>query len=374
MRKKPHPKRAKRKITSQKHSHKIDLGLLLIIASLLTIGILFVYESSLVEAYNQFGDKFHFVKLQLKWIGFGLISFLSSLLIPLNLLKKLSPAILISSILLLILVLIPGIGTNVKGAQRWLDLGFFSLQPAEVTKLSLIIYLSALFEKTQKPIQFFSLLGFITFLIMLQPDLGTTITIAATALTMFYISGAPLFYVLSSIGLGLFSALTLILSSSYRRARLLTFLDPDRDPLGASYHIRQIIIALGSGGWFGTGFGRSLQKYRYLPEATTDSIFAVIGEETGFIGALLVISLYLGLAFKGLSIAKNQTDRFYMLLATGITILLTIQAFMNLGAMTALVPLTGITLPLISYGGTSLLISLTSLGLLLNISKYQTKK
>ncbi len=355
--------------TIAKAGHRPDLLLLFLVGTLIIIGLVFVYEASVVEAYLNFSDQLHFVKLQLKWVLLGLLGFTGAALTPLPIIKRLAFPSFVLSLFLLLLVLIPGIGNSVQGAQRWILIGSFTIQPAEIAKLSLIIYLAALFEKQTKPSTFFASLGLLTGLIMLQPDLGTTISLTAIGFVIFFASGAPLKTILiSSLGM-IFAALTLILSSSYRRDRLLTFLDPGSDPLGSSYHIRQIIIALGSGGIFGTGFGRSLQKYQYLPEATTDSIFAVIAEETGFIGSAIIVLLYLFLALRGLHLAQHTKDRFNQLLAVGATALLSFQAFLNLSAMVALVPLTGITLPFVSYGGSSIVVSLIAAGLLTNISK-----
>lgn len=361
--------RPRRTYQSTKHQRP-DWVLITTVLILLIIGLVMVYEASLVEAFNQFGDKFHFAKLQLKWAAIGLTAFITSALLPLKLIKQLALPIFIFSLFLLLIVLIPGIGVEVGGAKRWLDLGFMSLQPSEVAKLAFIIYLAALFEKTAKLPPFLMSLGLIIALIMLQPDLGTTIVISATSVVMFFVAGASLTHLASLIAGGLVLGGTLILSSPYRRSRLLTFMDPDRDPLGASYHIKQIIIALGSGGIFGQGIGRSLQKYQFLPEATTDSIFAVIAEETGFMGTLVILTLFGLIFWRGMRIATSTSDNFLRLLGIGLTCLITLQALLNLSAMAALVPLTGITLPFISYGGSSLLISLTSAGLLVNISRY----
>lgn len=337
---------------------------------LLLVGVLFVYEASLVEAFHQFNDKFYFAKLQFKWAAFGIVTFFLTSLINPDVLKKIALPAFIISIVLLVLVLIPGIGSTVKGATRWLDLGFFKFQPSELIKLTLIIYFSSLFEHQVKLAPLIFSWVIITALIMLQPDLGTAIIISLTVFGLYFSAGGSLLYLLSAGVVGGMSGIGLILSSDYRRQRLVTFLNPEQDPLGASYHIRQIIIGLGSGGLLGSGFGRSLQKYRYLPEATTDSIFAVIAEETGFIGTVVIVFAFLFIALKGIQIASRLDDKFMSLMAIGATLLITLQAFLNLSAMAALVPLTGITLPLISYGGSSLLITLAAAGLLLNLSRY----
>ncbi len=350
--------------------HRPDYTLLGAIIFLLILGVLFVYEASVIEAYHQFNDQLHFAKLQFKWTLFGLGILTATSLVKPTFLKKIAFPLFVSSVLLLILVLLPGVGSNIKGATRWLKLGNLTLQPTELVKFSLILYLASLYQHKPKPQIFIIITTAISFLIMLQPDLGTTIIIATLSFVMFFTAGGSLTALLLTGLSASLLGLLLIFSSPYRRDRLFTFLQPNHDPLGASYHIRQIIIALGSGGLLGTGFGRSLQKYRFLPEATTDSIFAVIAEETGFFGSLVIISLFLFLAFKGLYIARHLPDRFMSLTALGATCLITLQAFLNLSAMAALVPLTGITLPFISYGGSSLLISLASAGLLINLSRF----
>lgn len=330
-----------------------------------------VFEASVVDAFQQFGDQLHYARLQFRWSIIGLIGMVILGLIPFDWLKKYALPFFVVSLVMLFLVILPGVGTRVGGASRWINLGFFNLQPSELAKLAIILYFAALFEKVPKFIPFIGSLGLIAGLVMLQPDLGTTIVISAVSLVMFFLAGGPLLSVFGIMAAGLTAGLVLIMSSSYRRARLFTFLDPEADPLGASYHIRQVIIALGSGGLLGTGIGRSLQKYRYLPEATTDSIFAVIGEETGFVGGMVIVGLFFIFAFRGFRIAQRVDDQFMKLTAAGITLMIVLQAYLNLAAMTALVPLTGITLPFISYGGSSLVISLAAVGILLNISRYR---
>lgn len=349
---------------------KPDYSLLLLVLILLGVGLVMVYEASVVDAFSRFDDAFHFVKLQLKWALIGLGSMLFVSRIALDKLKKLTVYGFAGSLLLLVLVLLPGLGNEVKGASRWLDLGVFSFQPSELIKLTMIFYFSALFEKTTKLKPFVISLAVVVGLVMLQPDLGTTLVIGLVAISLYFLAGAPLLHLLALTTSAITAVSILIFSSSYRRDRFFTFLDPDKDPLGTSYHIRQIIIALGSGGIFGKGIGRSMQRFRYLPEATTDSIFAVFAEEVGFVGTLVLISLYLAIAYKGLSIAANSKDRFSSLLASGVTLLIISQAFLNLSAMGALVPLTGITLPLVSYGGSSLVTTLIGVGILLNLSRY----
>lgn len=344
-------------------------GLLIATIVLLVIGVVTVYEASALEAIENYSDRMHFARLQLQWIGVGLVGMVVTSLLSIQLLKKITVPLLLASLFFLLIVLIPGIGTEVGGARRWLSLGFFNFQPSELMKFSLILYLSAFFQKTVKYQPFFVLLVATIALIMMQPDLGTTLVIIATSMSLFFVAGASWTAIVGLVMTGVAGVVGLILTSPYRMGRLLTFLDPQRDPTGASYHIRQILIAIGSGGVFGLGIGKSLQKYRYLPEAMTDSIFAVYAEETGLIGSLVLLLIFMYVAYKGFWIASRTKDNYLQLLATGTTCLIILQAFLNLAALTALVPLTGIPLPFISYGGTSMVISLASIGLLINIAR-----
>jgi cell division protein FtsW len=346
---------------------RLGLTIIFLILIICLWGVVTVYNASVVEAYRDFGDKYHFATQQLKWLGLGIALFFIAAKIPLSWIRKFSLPLLIFSLFLMLIVLIPGVGGKVMGARRWINLAGFTLQPSELMKLSLIIYLSFWLEKPRPVGSFLLLLGAILGLTMLQPDLGTAIILASTGFIIYYLSGAPLVELLL-IGLGgALSSLVLIFSSAYRKARVLTYLDPTKDPLGTSYHINQVLLALGSGGWLGVGLGRSRQKYEFLPEATTDSIFAVLGEEIGFLGSLVIIALLITLCLLILKTAIRSHIRFNQLLAGGIGVWLGSQTLLNLAAMVALVPLTGIPLPLISYGGSSLVTILTGLGLIINI-------
>ena len=349
---------------------KTDSVLVTTVFLLSIFGLLMVYNASTVEAFRDFGDKYYFLKNQLVWMvvgwfGLGVFSFLNY-----RIFEKIALPLLLINIILLILVLIPGLSPEIKGAHRWLDLGLFYFQPTETLKTALVIYLASWLGKEQKLPIFLFLIGLILGLIMLQPDLGTAIVVMGSAFIVYYLSGTKVLrlFLLSTFLVCL--GFVLIWMSPYRRTRMKTFLDPTSDPLGSSYHIRQVLISLGSGGLTGIGLGQSRQKYQYLPEATTDSIFAVVAEETGFLGASLLLGTFLFLIQRGFAIAQQAEDQFGKLMAAGISSWLAIQVFINLAAMGALVPLTGIPLPLISYGGSSLIITLISVGILLNISRY----
>ncbi|PUU86312.1 MAG: cell division protein FtsW, partial [Halanaerobium sp.] len=293
-------------------------------------------------------------------------------------LKELAPYLLLISLGTLILVLIPGVGRMAGGSRRWLPLGPISFQPSEPAKLTIILYLAAYIDKNKGKMKNFKkgilppllVIASISFLILMEPDLGTAVTLAMVAAVMILVGGIK---ILTFISLGIISfllALGAILIEPYRRERLLTFLDPWSDPLDSGYHIIQSLLALGSGGLFGVGAGNSHQKFLYLPEPGTDFIFAVLGEEFGLLGTLFIISLYFLLAWRGLKIAVKVDDAFASMLAVGITSMIVIQALINMAVVTSLMPVTGITLPLISYGGSSLVINLVALSLLLNISRY----
>ncbi len=359
----------------KKHSSlfkNVDWSLFGLIIGLTIFGVLMVYNASVPEALRDFQDKYFYLKYQVFWAFLGLIFLMIALVLPLNFWKKISWPLFILNIFLLILVLIPGIGMQIKGARRWLDLGFSTLQPSELIKFTFCLYLAVWLEKPRRLIHFLCLLGFVILLIMLEPDLGTTVVVATMAFLIYFLSGVSIFKILPLGLLGLLIGLIIIFSSPYRRQRVMTFLNPSQDPLGSSYHVRQILLALGSGGFTGVGLGQSRQKYEYLPEATTDSIFAIIAEEIGFLGSSILIAIMLFIILKALNISYYSTDNFCSLLAGGISFWWGIQIIVNLGAMVAIFPLTGLPLPFISYGGSSLISVLTGAGLLLNISKYTT--
>lgn len=328
-----------------------------------------VTDASVADAYRDFGNKFYYLKLQGQWAILGIIGLFFGIFFDYRKLKPLAVPMLGATIITLLLVIIPGVGTKMLGARRWLNIGFINFQPAELSKFTLIVYLASLFSSRPRATSFFAVLIVVLGLVMLEPDLGTAIVLSAIAFSMFFTSGVSVWQFLGTVFLGGLGAILAILGSSYRRQRLLTFFNPENDPLGNSYHIRQVLIALGSGGIFGVGFGQSRQKYEYLPEVTTDSIFAVIAEELGFFGGVVLILAFLLFINRGMKIARRAPDSFGRLLALGITSWIGFQALLNLAAMTALLPLTGIPLPFISYGGSSLVLVMVATGILLGISR-----
>lgn len=369
-------KSKKRNFLLHNQKNRFDYVLLIIVLVLCLFGLLMIYNTSSVSALSDFGDKMYYIKVQSKWLIVGLIGLFISLFTDYRRWYNLAVPLLLLNLVLLIVVFIPGLGVSAYGAKRWVNFGLFVVQPAELAKLSLVIYLSAWLSSRERGrfLAFITLIGMVAGLVILEPDLGTSLIIGLVALILYFLSEAPVFHLLFLVPVTIILASIAAIASPYRLRRLLTFLDPTRDPLGASYHIRQVLLALGSGGWFGLGIGKSRQKYAYLPEATTDSIFAIIGEEIGFIGSLFFILLYLFMLYRCFRIAREAPDKFGYLLGMGITFWFGVQALINFSAMTVVLPLTGVPLPFISYGGSGLVVTLFALGILLNISKHRLVK
>ncbi len=358
------------KSKNKKKKPNFDWTLFSLVTGLSLFGLLMVYNASVVEADRVFQDKYFYLKYQALWWLIGWILMLLVSRLPYKLFEKIAAPAFFVNLFLLVLVLIPSIGSQIKGVRRWLDLGFFVLQPSELIKLTFTFYLASWLQRKRRILHFLFLIVLVSVLIVLEPDLGTLVVISSNAFLVYFLAGAQIFKLIPLLLTAFLGGLVMIFSSTYRRSRFLTFLNPNRDPLGASYHISQALIALGSGGWWGLGLGQSRQKYEFLPEATTDSIFAIIGEEVGFIGSLVVVLTFLIIILRGLKLARQSTDPFARLLASGIVGWLGIQILINLGAMVALLPLTGLPLPFISYGGSSLIVALVSVGVLLSISRY----
>nr|MBI5456034.1 putative lipid II flippase FtsW [Candidatus Levybacteria bacterium] len=350
---------------------KIDLFLFFAVAFLTFFGLFMLYDASSFVAFRDFIDKYHYVKEQVFWMFLGFAALFLFSKFDYHKFYNLAIPILIGAVLLLVLVFIPGIGVSFLGAHRWIDIGFITLQPSELVKLALAIYLAAWFSSKEKGRlwAFLLLLSVILVLVMVEPDMGTAVIILLEAITIYFLSGARLLYFAAILPVITLVGLILVKLEPYRAARLATFLNINQDIGSSSYHVRQILIALGSGGLTGVGFGNSLQKYAYLPENTTDSIFAIIAEELGFLGTCFIIFVYIFIIWRGFYIAINAKDTFGKLLAGGITTFLAGQVLINLSAQTALLPLTGVPLPFISYGGSALIISLSAIGILLNIGK-----
>ena len=353
--------------------NKMDFLLFLLPLALTLFGILMIYEASNIASYQSFSDKYYFVKEQFTaaLIGFLILGIFSQ--IHYRFFFNLAIPTLIVSVISLIIVLIPDYSQKILGARRWLDMGFISFQPSELTKFGLILYLSSWLTDKEKGrlLPFILLLCLIVGLVILQPDLGTAVILTSIFLIVYFLSDSSIWHFIILVPLSIASVIGLSLISPYRYQRLLTFINPASDPLGSSYHIRQILISLGSGGVFGLGLGASRQKYQYLPEATTDSIFAIIGEEFGFFGSVILIAAFMVFLHRIYKLIKSAPDKYSRLLSSGFFALLASQTIINLGAMVALFPLTGIPLPFISYGGSNLVITLAAFGILLNISKFK---
>jgi cell division protein FtsW len=359
--------------TQTESNHRYDYLLIVVVAALLIVGLMMVYSATFALGYQLYGQPTYFFIRQALWMGLGLIAMIVTALIEYHTWRRWSIPIMAGALLLLGLVLV--IGHDRFGGQRWLLGG--SVQPGELAKLAVIIYIADWLSSkgarirhvTYGLVPFAILLGFVAGLIMLQPDFSTAVLIALTAVAMFFIAGGDLWQMIASAVLGGATFTLLVTRSEYRLARIASFLNPIGDQLGSNYQVRQILIALGSGGVTGLGLGASRQKFGYIPASHTDGIFAILGEELGLIGCLVVIAMFALLAYRGFRIAIAAPDAFGTVLAAGITCSLIFQALINIAVVTATAPFTGMPLPFISFGGSSLVISMSGVGLLLAISR-----
>lgn len=345
--------------------------LLFLTITLIFVGIIFISISSLSEANNTIGDKFFFLKKQSLWLLISFVAFYIASKINLKKIKKFIFPLYIFSIISLILVIIPGLSDQALGAHRWLDLGFIKFQPSEIMKFSLVLFLATLFSKNEnlnlKNLVFY--LGIPFILIIIEPNMSTAILISAISISLYYLAGAKLGPLLAFCFCLISLSLVLIFISPYRSARLKTLINPSQNQENESYHSNQIVLTLSSGGFFGKGLANSDQKYRFLPKISTDSILAVIGEETGFIGLFLVILLYITLVSYLFTLSNSISDPFQSLFVSGVALWITYQSLINITAIAGIIPLTGVPLPFISYGGSSLLTLSTSIGIVRNIEK-----
>lgn len=364
--------------SKQKTKYAPDMLLTFSILALLIVGVVMVYSASAVWADYKFGDTFYFAKRQLLFAVTGIIAMFFIMNIPYLTWKRYAKPILFICFLLLIAVLIPGVGMVRGGARSWIGVGAFSIQPAEFMKLGLIIFLATYLASNQKYITSFKkgflpslLLVFVAFgLIMLQPDLGTGMVLVLTCLVMIFVAGARISHFVGLGVLGVIGFLGLIISAPYRINRITAFLNPWEDPLGNGFQIIQSLYAIGPGGLMGMGLGQSLQKFFYLPEPHNDFIFAILAEELGFIGGTFVLLLFLVLLWRGIRISLAAPDTYGSLLGLGIIGMISLQVMINISVVIGLIPVTGITLPFLSYGGSSLTLTLCSIGIVLNISRY----
>lgn len=357
---------------------KVDWILLIGIILISLFGLLMIYSASYVWAESKFNDPYKFVKTQGLFLIVGYILILIMLKVPYTKYLKHSNLIFGICLILLILVLIPGIGSVRNGSRSWFGIGGFGVQPSEFTKLGMIIFTSkylAYNEKALKDIKkgvlpILGVLMLVFGLIMLQPDFGTGIIIVISIIALLFVSGVHMGFFIKMGFLGLLGIVGLIIVAPYRMKRIVSFLNPWSDPLGSGFQIIQSLYAIGPGGLLGLGLGNSIQKHFYLPEPQTDFIFAIISEEFGFVGVLIVSALFIIIISRGFRIAIHCENKFGKYLAFGITFQLAFQAILNLMVVVGLIPVTGVTLPFLSYGGSSLLITMISMSIVLNISKY----
>ena len=356
---------------------KIDYILLISVIALSLFGILMIFSSSYVWAEYKFNDPLKYVKHQSLFFLIGIILMFFVIKLDYRKLLEKSNIILIISLILLILVIIPGIGSIRNGSRSWFGIGSFGIQPSEAAKIGLIIYAAKYLSNNEKildkiikgvlPLLF--IVGLVFFLIMLQPDFGTGVIIVMSIIGLLFISGVKISFFLKIGLIGILGVVGLIIIAPYRMERILSFLNPWSDPLGSGFQIIQSLYAIGPGGLFGFGFLNSRQKHFYLPEPQSDLIFSIISEEFGFMGILIVTTLFLIIIIRGIKIALNANNLFSKYLAFGIVFQISIQTLLNLMVVVGLIPVTGVTLPFLSYGGSSLLISMISIGILLNISR-----
>lgn len=358
-----------------------DAIMLAIVALLTAIGIVMVFSASSAMAYTQYHDAAYYLKRELLWALVGAGALVLGMRLDYTKLRPAAPWIFAAAVLLLAAVLVPSLGFVEGGARRWLSLRLFTFEPSEFAKLALVLFVARLISARSDGAASFRSVGFpvlfwvgVCFaLVMREPDLGTASIYLLTAFVMLFVGGARLTHLAIQAAVAVPALLGFIYASPYRRDRFLAFLHPWKDPQGTGYHIIQSLYALGSGGIFGLGLGQSRQKFGYLPAQHTDFIFSIIGEELGFVGAAAVVILFLAFAYRGVRIAMRAEDRFGFYLAIGLTASITLQALINVGVVTSSWPVTGVPLPFISYGGTSLVVTLFGVGLLASVSRGRRK-
>lgn len=346
--------------------------------ALLMFGNIMVFSASSVTAYREYQDSFYYLKKNALWMlmGFGILIFFAKY--NYRNLRRFATPMMAVAIFLVLVVLIPGVGMEINGARRWIGVGPHPFQPSEFVKLSIAIYAATILSKMKSRensgqffIQTLAVTGVPVILILKQPDLGTAIIISCISLLLLFVSGSKFRHLAITVFSGFIALVVLIVSAKYRMKRILSFVDPWSDPRGVGFQIIQSLTAFGSGGVTGRGIGKSMQKYLYLPQAHTDFIYAIIGEEIGLAGTIAVILLFCIFGYFGFRIAYRAPDRFGKLLAGALTATIIMQALINIGAVTGVLPITGVTLPFISYGGTALMVNMASVGMLVNISSMR---
>lgn len=358
-------------------SMRTVLLLMIPTALLLGVGLVMVFSASSVAAYARYGSSFLFFQRQAVYAGVGVLGLLLLSRMPYAVWSRLAVPFLAATGILLLLVLHPGVGTIAGGSARWIAVGPITIQPSEIAKLALVAFAATVLTRKAALLDdlghlllpLLPVTAIVCWLVMRQPDLGTTVILAGTILVLLFVAGVRLRYLIFAGIAGAAIGWVLIMSAAYRRARFLSFLSPWKDPQNAGYHLIQSYIALGSGGLFGVGLGASRQKWMYVPNAHTDFIFSILGEELGLLVAICVLVLFAVLLYGGIRVAARAPDTFGRLLASGIVSWLGLQTIVNLGAVTGLLPITGVPLPLLSYGGSSLVVTLGAIGVLVNIAR-----
>jgi cell division protein FtsW len=360
------------------HRRAPDTVLVATVLALLAVGLVMVYSSSSVFALEHMQDSAYFLKRQLMWMTIGVIAMVIAQNVHYSAVRRLSAPLLILAILGLVAVLVPGIGRVANGARRWIYVGPISFQPVELAKLAIIAYTAhfvtrrgldvrATWRGVAPPLAMSLLMAA---LVLKQPDMGSAMVLVLAAVAIVFLGGARVTHLTLIVLAGIPAAVAVIMAAPYRFQRLMAFLDPWKDPQGAGFHVIQSLLAFGSGGVMGVGLGGSAQKFFYLPERHTDFIFAILGEELGLVGSVGLVCLFALFALRGLSVARRAPDRFGGLLAGGITATIAGQALLNMGVATGVFPVTGLTLPFVSFGGSSLIVTMVQVGVLSNISQY----
>jgi cell division protein FtsW len=358
-------------------SHRLLLGVILL---LVTLGVVMVLSASSVVAFEAYGNSYAVFKKQLVWAGVGVALMLAVSRVDYRRWRRLAAPLMVVTVLLLLWVVVHPGAVEVGGSTRWIEIGGgLRMQPSELAKLALLLFCADVLTRKARLlgdlrhmlVPVLPALLLLGALVMLQPDLGTTLLLSAIAFGLLFLAGTPLRVLGTTTALGLAAGFQLIMSADYRRRRFLSFLDPGADPQNAGYHVIQSQLAFGSGGLFGVGLGASRQKWSYVPNAHTDFIFAIIGEELGLVGTLGVVGLFVVFAYAGVRIARRAPDPFGRYLAGGITIWIVVTAVVNMGAVVGSLPITGVPLPLVSFGGSSMLVLLTALGMLLNVARRE---
>jgi cell division protein FtsW len=358
-----------------------DLVLTALMTVLCLIGLVMVLSASTVQSLHEYGTPWYYFERQALWLALGAVAFLVTVKVDYHRWRRLGALALIGSLALLIVVLMPSIGVNGGGSARWIGVGAWRVQPSELAKLALVIFAADILDRRSDHMRDWRysmmpvLLAFLAMaaLVMLQPDMGTTTILACITLAALYVAGSPLRPLVTMVAAGLGAAFVAAKAAPYRWARLTSFLHPFADASNAGYQSAQSMVALGSGRLFGLGLGATRAATGYLPNQYTDFIYAIIGEETGLLGSLLVVGLFVALAVVGIRVACRAQDRFGSILAAGITAWLVGQAVINMGAVVGLLPVTGVPLPFVSYGGSSLIIAMGALGMVCNVAKQGLK-